>query len=140
MFWNVVSLIGTVVSIGSAVFGYIQARKARQSKTEAEKVKDYLQEKYSNYEYSQLRTEINLLNKALSSNTTKNNIGNKLSNEATSLITKIKSSTLYNNKKVSAAIQICENALNSSSWPANASTLLDNFAAISRFIDTKIRK
>jgi len=53
-----VTWIGTGVSVFAAVFSLIQARNARKSKNDAEKLKNYLIEKYTNYNDSQLRTKI----------------------------------------------------------------------------------
>ena len=55
---NLVGIIGTLISIGSAIFSLIQAKKANQEKKEAIKVKEDIIKRYTDYNDSQLRTKI----------------------------------------------------------------------------------
>ena len=58
---DILTWIGTVISVLSAVFSIFQAIKAKKAKTQAENIKNYLIEKYSNYEEAQIKSEISQL-------------------------------------------------------------------------------
>ena len=56
--YEIIGLIGSVVSIGSAIFAFIQAKIAKAEKKEAVKVKEEIITRYANYNDSQLRSKI----------------------------------------------------------------------------------
>lgn len=142
-FWNYVSLIGTIVSIVSAVFGFYQAHKAKQHKMDVETIRDEMTQKYAHYEYSQLRSDINRVLREISNKRTNLNFGNKLINDVSSLVTRIKCEDLYNDEMVRDAVAKCDAFIteeNGEKCLSNISNLIDGLSDVSRFIDGSIRR
>ena len=66
--WQVISNIAAVISILSAIVSVYQAYKAKQQRTETEKIKDFVIEKFIVYIDSKLLTEIRSIQEELNKN------------------------------------------------------------------------
>ena len=66
--WQVISNIAAVISILSAIVSVYQAYKAKQQRTETEKIKDFVIEKFTVYIDSKLLTEVRSIQEELNKN------------------------------------------------------------------------
>mgnify|MGYP001450505020 CR=1 FL=1 len=142
---DILTWIGTTVSILAALFSLWQALKAKK---ESEKIKNYIIEKYSNYENAQLRTEINLALQELNKikykifNQLQTTSGGKKFEVIENLIIKTKSQKIYEILEVKNSIDLCTkilNILNANKFKEQISELISCLANISRYIDKTVR-
>lgn len=145
---DVISIIGTVVSVIAAIFSFIQAIKAKKEKSESQKIKEYIIEKYANYNDSQLRIEIvNVLRdlskirkKAFEQNPL--TTGRKLFDDISQLLIKIQSQKIYETEAITNSVKACNliiDNLNKTKFSEQMSDLIGHLSDIARHIDNSIR-
>ncbi len=149
---NWISLIGTLVSIGSAIFALFQARNAKLEKKEAAKeknevikVKEEIIKKWTNYNDSQLRTKIETTLRNL--NKTRNTkdidelkIGKDEYGEVTELLIFIRGQKIFEESEVKQNVENCEQITQKNEFNRESiSKLIRHLADIQRFIDKSIR-
>jgi len=144
-----VTWIGTGVSVFAAVFSLIQARNARKSKNDAEKLKNYLIEKYTNYNDSQLRTKIIIILDQICRNRAKSFSQNplakkgKLYTELSALLIEIRSQKIYEIEIITENINRCEAILSNFDevkYSDQMSDIIGSLTNIARHIDVSIRR
>lgn len=143
--YEIIGLIGSAVSIGSAVFAFIQAKKAKTEKKEAAKMKDEIYGKFNSFNDLQLMNEINLTIKSITDrsfgkNKTTSSLGKSGFTDVLQLLNKIKSQHIYNQLEIAIQVDKGIKILKSPVLPDDQIIdLTDCLTNISRTIDTKER-
>lgn len=147
--WQIISNIAAIISILSAIVSVYQAYKAKQQRTETEKVKDFVIEKFTVYIESKLLSEIHSIQEELNKNRKKpftNNplmISQKLYNSVSLLLLNIRSQKIYEEPDIKEAItkseEIIKN-LNEKDFSDQISDLLGCLSDIARHIDISQRR
>ena len=145
---DTISVIGSIVSIVAAGFSCCQAINARKEKSEAQKIKDYIIEKYANYNNSQVRNEIVSILKELSKNRNKPfdqnplTTGRRLFNDISQLLIKIRSQQLYESEQINKSVNECNliiSKFDKHKFSEQISDLIGHLSDIARHIDNSIR-
>jgi hypothetical protein len=142
---DILTIIGVLLSLIGAGISIYQAYKSSQSKNEAEKVKDYLIEKFDNYENSQLRSEIRNANQIISdikSRSLYNETSERDMGKIELLLTTIMSQKIYETGKVKESIDNCHKLLQkitNDNFKTVLSRINSQLANVSREIDKTIR-
>ena len=145
---DTISVIGSIVSIVAAGFSCCQAINARKEKSEAQKIKDYIIEKYANYNNSQVRNEIVSILKELSKNRNKPfdqnplTTGRRLFNDISQLLIKIRSQQLYESEQINKSVNECNliiSKFDKHKFSEQMSDLIGYLSDIARHIDNSIR-
>lgn len=145
---DVISVIGTAVSVIAAIFSFIQAIKAKKEKSESQKIKEYIIEKYANYNDSQLRIEIVNVLKDLSKIRKKPfeqnplTTGRKIFDDISQLLIKIQSQKIYETEVITNSVNACNliiTNLDKTTFSEQMSDLIGHLSDIARHIDNSIR-
>ena len=144
---NLVGIIGTLISIGSAIFSLIQAKKANQEKKEAIKVKEDIIKRYTDYNDSQLRTKIESVLRNLNGFRGRKNIedsskiGKNEYSDVTELLILIRSQKIFEEQEIKENVEACEKITQSNDFNQQSiSELINRLANIQRFIDKSIKR
>ncbi|NLM00705.1 MAG: hypothetical protein GX220_04550 [Treponema sp.] len=145
---DVLSVIGTAVSVIAAIFSFIQATKSKKEKSESQKIKEYIIEKYANYNDSQLRIEIVHVLKDLSKIRKKPfeqnplTTGRKIFDDISQLLIKIQSQKIYETEVITNSVNACNliiTNLDKTTFSEQMSDLIGHLSDIARHIDNSIR-
>jgi len=143
--YEIVGLVGSIVSIMSAFFAGISWYKARKNKSEAEKIKDEIFRKFNSLNDIQLMQEINLTIKNVNDRTfgpnkERDSLGKEGFNDVYQLLSKIQSQIIYNNPDVSKNVRNCQKLLSNNKLSDDEISKLTGFLSnISRKIDNQER-
>ena len=136
---NWLGLLGTAVSIGSALFSLIQANKAK-------KVKEDIIKKYANYNDSELRSKIDSVLRQLNTFRGRKNfdetnkIGKNEYSVVTELLIAIRGQKIFDEPEIQKYVTDSEQITQTNDFDTESiQTLICNLADIQRFIDKSIR-
>lgn len=147
--WTTISNIAAAISILSAIFSFFQAYKAKKQKSDIERIKNLINEKFTVYINTQLLTDIRSILEELNKNRKKpfdNNplmISQKLYKSVSLLLITIRSQGIYEEPDIKEAVSKSEQiikSLNATDFSNQISDLLGYLSDIARHIDVSQRR
>ncbi|TGM58569.1 hypothetical protein [Leptospira adleri] len=145
----IIGIIGTIASLVGAFISWNEARKAKNEKNEVIKIKNYMVERYDQYEDTKLRAKIIAILQGLGQLKNKNpgnlllgkNIKTDLQ-ECESLLHEIMTLKIYEisdiKNNVSESLDFL-NLINITNYGSSIDKIIYNLANISRKIDIRIK-